>query len=64
MQLSRDILLHNPENSFNCFLNVVIQLMWRSESFNQIINAVLKINKPTGVIASLSEIFKQIIEDI
>ncbi len=62
MQATRDILLLNPEGSFNCFLNVVVQMMWRLEWFNPIITRVLRIQEPTGVIASLSQLFTQIID--
>ena len=64
MQASRDILLINPEGSFNCFLNVVVQMMWRMDWFNPIIESLLKIEHPSGVIKSLCDIFSEIINNV
>lgn len=36
-------------------------MMWRTDSFNPVIFSMLKLEKPTGVVASLCEIFREII---
>lgn len=33
-----EIYLDNPENSYNCFLNVVIQIIWHLDSFKLVLD--------------------------
>jgi hypothetical protein len=54
-------MMDNPDGSFNCFLNVVIQQLWRAEGFAPVQDALLALPESgDDVPCTLGRLFRKI----
>jgi len=55
--------LSNPDKSYNCFLNVVIQTLWRLNGFKLLLYELLEIKDgdKKDICKSLGELFNEIL---